>query len=319
MQRAKDAGFDLILLTMQDAYDGYPAWSFQAWEPCIAACTKVGLRWAPWGFLRTRDDCWTMRDLAVEAGQRQGIRPLGCWNCEQSLLNGPITISDINLSSAMCDTMVSTLPWWDLDWHDANGETWRSLRRDIMVELQLFPSRVDAVPGTPSREPRDDRARAYAVGMPFVRWQHGLRDMGSNLAAPTLFPYPQPGTFSLYTGDDVGGLVDPYRPDALPPCIPVSMPALYGPSKALRPISIGPLVREVKRALHRAGFGTFSRPDLRFNRPMEEAVRHLQRYYGIAPTGQIGRATWQALAVLGSAIPGGGSYALDGDAARAAL
>ena len=174
-----------------------------------------------------------------------------------------------------------------------------------IVELQMYPQS-----NATSQDPRWCRATAYQLGAGRVRFLIGVKDAGK-FANPSQFP-PMQAPFTMYCADQV-----PFQPSdrykawapvtLAPLTIPYTGP-LYGPSQRKIP-SKSPTCRALKMALHEAGMAFFPTPDPYYNGALETAMRHLQRWSGLLPSGQYGKGSYEALRRLASAIPGH-SYAL---------
>jgi hypothetical protein len=295
----KNAGYGVALLTVHAPIKlsnglEYPPYDLRPWESIIKTCENIGLVWAPWAFLWHDYECYDLRRLALEAGTRQGIKPLGCWNAERPLGDGKVTIARINTTSTGCDTLLSTEPW------PFDNVNYSALRADIKIEAQLFPMSNEA-----SKHPRNCRSKFYQLGAKRVGFQLGVKEHGI-FAKPTELPYREQGTVSLYSGDDLNGKFNSWTTSKLPPLdesvFPYNGP-WYGPSSSTGLMSRHPQIVQLKQALHNAGFADFARPDTIYNFRCETAVRNLQRFYGVRATGQYGLRTWTLVKKLPSANP----------------
>jgi len=261
-----------------------------AWRRVEEKAKASGLTVLPWARCRTDGEVRRLASFALNLYQGLAILDV-----ERELDTGEVSWQTVeDACRQLEDAALTTEPWL------FEGFPWQRL--EAVVQLQLFPQENEV-----SRHPRDCRAHAYTLGcrrVQFMLGVHGLNPEDFSLDPP----------LAVYTADDIGPHNYPRwaarNPDPLPvERFPYRGP-LYGPSHPNRQSPPTPLVAALKRALHRAGFGTFPNPDLRFNRSLEAALRHLQAYYGIRPTGQYGTGSWQALRRLQAADPGEG-YALD--------
>lgn len=287
--------FDFVMLTMQDLdYDLAP------WETIIQRCINHGIKVYPWAFLWKDSDCTRLRAAAEALATRQGLtRPAGCWNAERPLADHEVTIAEIVRTSEGCDLLVSTTPWA----FEEIKDDYALLPPSSAIDIQMFPCR-----GGASLDPRSCRSRFYQWGFRGrTQWQHGIVDSGLPKSPPDDFTYPERGTFSVYASDDVyPGDFSTWAPAAGLESLPESeFPypgALYGPSHSrytVRPTSQQQAaIVKIKRALHNAGFWDFPRPDGKFNKPLENALKAMQVQYGIQATGQFGKGSWERLRKL---------------------
>jgi hypothetical protein len=315
--RLYSQGIRVFLLCMQDTdgiddgaiiVDGrkFPTWSFEAWatprKDGTEAVTRQiekypGAVWLPWADVRTDADCWKLRRLGLEAYAAQRSRlsfPAACWDAEKAI-ETTISLPEMIRSAESFDVLWSTTPWaFSSVQYELCPSHW-------IIDVQLFPHENDS-----SHRPRDCRAQFYAEGFKGrVHFQHcvngGIR--------PEELPFPELGRTSLYPGDDLRS--DLFKPRTLQPVEPWKFPYL-GPF-----YSDGPLVsriiwtndrreniRQIKKALHNAGYGNFPNPDGAYNKACAQAMARMQRDKGISATGQYGKLSYEALRRLASAVPG---------------
>jgi hypothetical protein len=284
----KAAGFQWVALTMQAPYD----YKLDLWETVIQKATAQGVVYLPWAFLYTDADCVKLRAVVDECAQRQNRTPAGIWDAEKPLdPNQPggeqLSMEAIVASSKGCEALLSTEPW------AFAGVPWWTFPGGI--DVQLFPAENEA-----SKDPRSCRSRFYSFGSKDVRFQIGVHG-----CQPSDFPYRE-SPYSIYAADDCSQNYAPWSPQALQPLSLTAFPYLgpfYGPSSK-KPVSRGPGVMTLKRALHSAGFGDFWNPDGVYNGACERAMKALQRHYKIQATGQYGKATWERMRRMPSVIPG---------------
>jgi peptidoglycan hydrolase-like protein with peptidoglycan-binding domain len=286
-------GFDFVLLTMQ-----HTNYELGPWETIIQRAIAHGIKVYPWAFLWKDEECIRLRRSAEQLAERQNLtRPAGCWNAERPLADKEVTIAEILRTSEGCDLLLSTTPWA----FEEIREDYELLPPSSVIDIQMFPSL-----GGASLDPRSCRSRFYQFGFRGrTQWQHGIVDGGKPPAPPAEFTYPERGTYSLYTSDDVGppGSFTTWEPSPeLAPLPTTQFPypgALYGPSHSkwtkTPTMPQQDAIRRIKRALHNSGFWDFPYPDGRFNVALEKALKAMQRQYGINPTGQFGLGSWERL------------------------
>lgn len=285
------AGYSLLALNVGD----YPP---EAWRKVEEKAGPAGLVCLPWARCRSDGDVRRLVALALDRYQGRAILDV-----EKELDTGKVSWQAVeDACRALAEAAVTTEPWL------YEGFPWERLQ--ATVQLQLFPQENEV-----SRRPRDCRAHAYLLGCHWVQPMLGMHGLG-----PEAFSLEPP--LAVYAADDIGaGNYGRWAVRSPQPIEETRFPyrgPLYGPSHPRGPSPRSPYVLALKRALHRAGFGNFPAPDERFNRPLEAALRRMQLYHGIRPTGQYGLGSWQALRRLQAADPGQG-YALDEQALSLAV
>jgi hypothetical protein len=276
-------GFRAVALNVADH-------ALDEWQKVIVRAQAADVRLVLWGRLETIAARRSMTVLQACTWLCDLARRLG-WpvivNAERELKDGRIFCAQIAERAAGLDACLSTEPWL--------GGVDLTPLGDIEVHLQLFPQENDD-----STRPRDCRAGAFALGARRVSFMYGMHGLTT-----TAFPFRQ-APFWVYTADDIGGFYSVWSPQVLPAlAIPYTGP-LYGPSH--RRFGTTPhateTARALKMALHRAGFGTFPRPDPYYNELLERAMKRLQRWAGIVPvSGAYGRASYEAIRRLASVVP----------------
>lgn len=300
LRQMREAGYFGGLITMDapiTTSDGraHSPWSLTPWLDIIAAAQRVGLRIAPWAFLRADSDCRKLRDVADEIARIQGIgRPAACWNAEKVLDTGEVTIEAIAAASLGADALVSTTAW------AFPQVPYGKLNPGTVTDVQLFKAN-----GATFRDPRACRARFFEFGAERVQFQHGITDQG-NTALPSEFPAREAGLFSTYTADDADGNYTPWGPTSIPIVAATTFPytgPFYPPGHPKFGMTVKhPSIVTIKRALHSAGYGNFPNPDAVFNRAVGRALYRMQVHYGIPkPSGAYGERSWMQLRRLPTA------------------
>jgi hypothetical protein len=281
------AGFRTIALNVRDH-------TIAEWELIRSRAAVADVTCLPWARCLTETEVANLCALG-----RHEFDGRVLVNCEDELFGDPpdVTLACIERETRGLDAALSMLPW--------AGDLNLAIVRRLHMHLGLFPQeRPD--PLGPHKQPRDDRVHAFKRGALRVDYMLGVHDL-----TPDAFPARQ-GAYWVYVADDVPPAQKyarwaPETPPALP--IPFTGP-LYGPS---RPDKGGgkrtKTARALKIACHRAGTGDFPQPNGVYSAALEKALAHLQRQFGILPTGQYGRGTYELLKTLLSVTPGTG-YAL---------
>jgi hypothetical protein len=210
-------------------------------------------------------------------------------------VGAPVPLEAAVQSAEGCDVLFSTTPWpYSRTPYEIIPPAWH-------VDLQLFPAENDT-----SNRPRDCKAKMIERGV-----RARLRFMaGIHGCTPERLPYPRRGLHSMFAADDVGGGVNANFArwasgvlERLPePAFPYRGP--FHRRKPGKPPTRHPGVVTVKRALHRAGYGNFDKPDRAWNERAAEALELFQLDVGLPPSGNYGKASWMELRRLPSAVPG---------------
>lgn len=279
------AGFRAIAINVRDH-------TLVEWATVRQRAAAAGVSVLPWA------RCQTDREVVDLCAIARGLDDRVIVNAEDELFGAVprVTLGCIERETRGLDAALSMLPWaGDLD---------LSIVSRLTMHLQLFPQeRPD--PLGPHRQPRDSRSHAYKRGAARVEFMLGVHDL-----TPAAFPARQ-GGFWVYTADDVP--LEEYAtwgPQLVSPlALPFTGP-LYGPS---RPDRGGgkrsATAKALKIACHAAGVADFPKPDRAYNAALERALARLQRAFGISPSGQYGRGTYELVKTLLSVTPGAG-YAL---------
>ena len=264
--RAKQFGFRWAAINTE-----YP---LEQWQIVIERCQLAGLTVIPWQRLYTPRELFDFCELASNF-------PACILNLEKELDYGTITPDDVNDAAQGLDACISTEPWLfeSLDWSEL---------ATFPIHLQLFPQE-----NMTSWDPRACRAHAYAMGAERCMFMHGIHDL-----LPEDFVLQ--GSYGVYVADDMEMLETLERDYAAwaeqkvaPLVLPYTGP-LYGPSKRKVP-SKCKTAKALKMAMHALGFGTYTNPDLFYNRNLERDMKRMQVLAGIQPTGQYGMASYEYL------------------------
>lgn len=299
------AGMRTFLLTLTDKItlsDGtvHAPFTYSAWRLVIERISKYpDAVYLPWAYLWDTAHIGALRSAAQVAyadQTRKLERPAACWNAESQLRDGKITLQQIIDGAEGCDVLISSEGW------PYDSAPWEILPANYIVDAQLFPAE-----NWVSTQPRDIRARWFERGVKCrVHFQHGIHDIDPLSG----LPFPQAGRFSIYTMDDVAevGGWDKVKPRTLDP-LPKDVFPYEGPFTGPtdpkgRKVSKHPGVVKIKKALHRAGYGSFWVADDYWNKNAERAARYFQRDHGILATGQFGLGTYEALRREASVTPG---------------
>lgn len=278
----RSAGFRAIAINVRD----HP---LAAWSTVTARAAAASVTVLPWARCRTDAD---VRELCAGA-RKLGSRVIV--NAEDELFGDDpdVTLACIERETRDLDAALSMLPWaGDLD---------LSIVKRLTIHLQLFPQE-NPDPLGPHMKPRDSRSHAYARGARRAEFMLGMHDL-----EPASFP-PRQGAFWVYTADDMASRYSRWAQQSpVPLDLPYTGP-LYGPSKAGGGKRSG-TAKALKIACHAAGAADFPRPDRTYNAALERGLARLQRAFGIQPTGQYGRGTYELVKTLLSVQPGAG-YAL---------
>lgn len=263
------------------------------WTTIRTRAEAAGLTVIPWKRLYTADELELFCDTAEHF-------PACILNIEKELDDGAITPDDILKASDGLDCVISMEPWLfdSVDWF---------LLADFPFHLQLFPQENSV-----SHMPEACRAHAYAYGIKKVQFMFGIHSLEP-------YDFVRQGPYGVYTGDDMDSKPDLVRDYAAwaeqkvaPLAIPYTGPS-YGPSHKKGPMK-SKTALALKIGMDRLGFDLFPNPDLFHNRRLEEALRRAQRFAGLEPSGQFGKATFEWLRRQ-LALDGSG-YALNSLAVR---
>ena len=287
VQRMKDAGFDYICVNSHD-------FSIDAWDVVFARADAAGMPCGVWKFVRSDEDVNALRDEAKELGGPMIV------NAEKPLDHGEVSIEAIADACREMDAAISTEPqlYGSVDW---------SRVKDIPIQIQLFPQE-----NATSRDPRGCRAHAFERGPRFVHFMLGIHELAAGSFPQRRQPY------TVYTADDCANVFGPWAPQPLTALTETDFPMKgpgYGPASpsGKPPSEPSPAWRSLKRVMHNAGFGTFTDPDDSYEAPLVTAMVRMQDQFGIQATGDYGRASYNAIGTLVSAIVGQ-TYAADSQA-----
>lgn len=276
------AGFRWVALNVGD-HDN------SEWDLVRARAAAAGMIVMPWGRVTSVAGRY---NLSLEAATaylcrlgKQEYNNLVIVNAEKELDdNTPLRLA-IEQETIGMDAALSTEPWLF-----ASLANTPCVKR-LVVQLQLFPQEEHVV----SSDPRSCKSRAYTFGATKVHFMPGVHEL-----QPNVFP-PLQHTHSIYTADDcssnyaVWGSTTgvPFNLSFLGPLYPIGHPKHV---KGKRPWTI----RALKVAMHRAGFTDFTAaiPDGSFGPRLEAALRDLQVFWGLKPSGNYGLATHKIICGL---------------------
>jgi hypothetical protein len=325
-------GFRWIAL---DLHDGLELVEKTDYRALIAQYRARGLEVAGWGVLRTqpkeeaelavelcaRYDIHTyIADAEREYGYTQEIGPCGeCFERSDRWVEAFRAHTDMELGfssySIFAQHDAHYVPWIEagaaaMPQTYTNEFTWATPEAGVAGALDL-------------RQPHN----------PPNGWPRGriFPTIGNYEAASVHLPQAQEyaellrqarvASFSIYLGELVregelaayaGVCVDHAElaspPPALPPLAEDEVPytgPYSGPGGAKM---IGPTAKALKIALERMGVASFPDPDETYSLELEQAMRTWQRTVGVRPTGEYGRASYEALR---AAVTPSGEHALD--------
>ena len=277
------AGFRAIAINVRDH-------DVVEWRKVRDRASAAGVTVLPWARCLTEPEVAELCRIGREEFDRRALV-----NCENELFGDPpaVSLECVERETRGLDAALSMLAWVGTPPLDM-----RKVSR-LTIHLQLFPQENET-----SRKPRDCRAHAYNAGAARVEFMLGVHGL-----APAAFPARQ-GAYWGYAADDMAGEYAVWSPETAKPLALSYTGPLYGPS---RPDKAGGkrsgTAKALKIACHAAGVANFPKPDRVYNAALEQALARLQRAFGIQPTGQYGRGTYELVKTLRSVTPGAG-YAL---------
>lgn len=278
----RDAGFGGLAWNEHD----HPVKNGE-WSTILHRARNLGFPVMPWMYVNSDKDV----EHVCLVGREEGD---GCAviNPERPLADGRVSLDAIITHTRDMDAALSCEPW------PFNSIQWHLVKR-LMIHIGLFPQENPKIGGA-HRSARDVRAEWYRRGVERTAFMVGMHDLST-----ASFPPVVNGT-AVYTGNDVAPKWQLWGPHAHPKLAEAAFPYKgpgYGPnSPNTRPQSKpSDAWRALKRALHNAGFGTFTAPDRHYNQNLADAMRRFQRSVGIAnPSGDYGKGSWEALRSLQS-------------------